>query len=674
MKKNNKIKESLLDTKEYVVLDIKLKKGINTSFFGKARFTSGYQEKPKLGGYSNLFSINKKTNFHLFSEYDAFGNQTISLDAIRNIGREAFAKIFELPADFETLTRRSAYQSELYGFNDYTLANRGIVGLTSKFEPSEKWTIFFGSYNSSNKTNQGQNVEQSFQTISQNLEYLRSIATNSSKNKLEIRFDASKTKLRFDSNLVYDKPDENTINRSIESDKTYDFNGKKENFNFYNNIFFEQKISSNLGLEVKASNAAINSKVISLLQHNDPNYFLGNSSIRQDIRLKTNQNNAQITLQYLSLIGVLRFGNFYENRKLAYTSTSKIASLSQEKTNYSFQRIKPFIHYLFDIGSFSFSTKTGLSFFEYTTLKRKKEKKKIVDFNMTVDFGIPDIMDNIMVSYSNRFSAYPLTKLITANTLIDFQTIEIPAESIAPQKESVTNFSLSRKLDALDIDLEISGLMGNINNENEFVNSNSTFLQSRRNQLKSNYQVFAIYLQKSFDKIPISLKLSPEALFNTSENKLKQKSYYLKTRRYFLGLKASTNFKNKWYDFDIYPKFSRFHFENTLSNSTSNQDMFSFSFNTSFKLMKDNLFIDMGIRRVEFFKGNSGHFNNINVEFSGNVKRFRWFVNISNITNDRQFIQRNIFPNYFVSQSNQVFGRFIKFGIEYKFLNSNKRK
>ena len=61
--KNSKLKESLLDTEKYVVLDIKLKDDFKTSFFGKIRQTTGHQNKLKLGGYTNLFSLNKKINF-----------------------------------------------------------------------------------------------------------------------------------------------------------------------------------------------------------------------------------------------------------------------------------------------------------------------------------------------------------------------------------------------------------------------------------------------------------------------------------------------------------------------------------------------------------------------------------------------------------------------------------
>jgi hypothetical protein len=65
--KNNKIKESLLDGEKFVILDIKLKEDVKKSLFGKQQIILGYQKKSKIGGLSNLFSLNKKLIVRLLS-------------------------------------------------------------------------------------------------------------------------------------------------------------------------------------------------------------------------------------------------------------------------------------------------------------------------------------------------------------------------------------------------------------------------------------------------------------------------------------------------------------------------------------------------------------------------------------------------------------------------------
>ncbi len=134
--KNDKLKESLLDTREYIVLDIKLKDELNKSLFGKIRATVGYQNDIAPGGYINAFSLKKKLKTHLFAEHDRFGEQTISLDRIKNIGAEAFQKMFEIPADFQTLTEREAFSDEIFGFKNYTISEKNIIGLSSRYTVS----------------------------------------------------------------------------------------------------------------------------------------------------------------------------------------------------------------------------------------------------------------------------------------------------------------------------------------------------------------------------------------------------------------------------------------------------------------------------------------------------------------------------------------------------------
>ena len=377
---DNKIKESLLDTKEYVILDIKLKKNVNTSLFGKIRLTTGYLEQLRLGGYTNLFSINKKVNFHLFAEHDNFGHQTISLDKIRNIGEEAFQKIFELPADFQSLIEREGYQSEIFGFNDYTLSNKSVVGITSKIDISEKWTLFIGSYNSLNITEQEKNITQNFEAISQDFKESKSIEIPISKNKVEFRFNASKTKFRFDTNFIYENPSYNTVSDFFDMKEKYVFNTQKNNTSFYNNLFYEQKISSKLGIEFKASHSMIETNDNIRLEHNNPNYFITENNSTdlynffQNIHSKANQSNLQISAQYTSKVGIIKIGNNFEHRILNYESTSELSQFSQAKNEYFFQRIQPFLNHTVNFGSISFINKIGYSFFEYSNLLMEKEK------------------------------------------------------------------------------------------------------------------------------------------------------------------------------------------------------------------------------------------------------------------------------------------------------------
>lgn len=670
----NRIKESLLDTREYVVLDIQLKKNVNTSLFGKIRTTAGYLNQLRLGGYANIFSINKKANFHLFAEHDNFGHQTISLDQIRNIGKEAFQKNFELPADFQTLTEREDYQSEIYGFDDYTLAGRNIVGFTSMFEITKGWTIFIGSYNTLNNTHQFRSIEQKFESITQNFEELKKNEIATSKNKVEFRFNSSKTKLRFDTNIIYESPNQKTITDFSNPIKTYDFHRKKNITSMYTNIHYEQRITSKLGLELKtAYSSSSNNKEVYLMQNNLNSLFSStinkatNHVFTQNIDAQNKQTNVQFTTQYQSRLGIIKLGNLFENKDLIYHSVSEVTDFSQKSTSYNFQKIKPFLYYEVELGSISLSNKIGYSILEHSTVTDIKKKFKNLDYYSMISFSGYEVLNDVSISYNNRLSPFPLHKLTKAKTRIDFQTQEIQATNIVPKRESGINFSLFKKFNVLELDLDLSFLFGNSNNTNSFSNFNPSILESQRAQLKNGYKAFSIYFTKRLKNKPITFIFEPEAVFNSSENLIEDVYYQISTKRYLLGFKTNTNFKERWYNINLYPKYTRFEFENSLSKTIRNQDMLSFFLNTKLKLFNDKLFIDLGIRRVDFFRGIKSDYTNLNAMFSGDFRAISWFLSISNVSNDLEFIQQHVFPSYFISQSNAVFGRYVKFGMEYKF-------
>ncbi|MEC5165472.1 hypothetical protein RCH18_001203 [Flavobacterium sp. PL11] len=145
--KNNKLKESLLDDGKFAVLDIKLKEDLNKSFFGNIQGNFGYQNNEKFGGYSNLFSLNKKVNIQAFGENTNFGNNKISLAQIRNIGEEANAKIMSLPIDYNEVKKRKGLSDELYGFNNFTQNDNSILGISINYVIDEKTDLFIGSFN-----------------------------------------------------------------------------------------------------------------------------------------------------------------------------------------------------------------------------------------------------------------------------------------------------------------------------------------------------------------------------------------------------------------------------------------------------------------------------------------------------------------------------------------------
>lgn len=136
--KNEKIKNSLLDEQKFVVLDIKLKPDVQKSFFGKQSLTLGYQDKVKVGGLSNFFSLNKKANFQVFLENNNFDTNIIELSHIRNIGEEAMISILSVPVNYDEIKSKSSFQDEIYGFKNFISNDKTLLGFSLNLPLSEK--------------------------------------------------------------------------------------------------------------------------------------------------------------------------------------------------------------------------------------------------------------------------------------------------------------------------------------------------------------------------------------------------------------------------------------------------------------------------------------------------------------------------------------------------------
>ncbi len=513
--KNAKLKESLLDTEKYVILDIKLKDDFPTSIFGKIRSTTGYLDKIEFGGYGNFFSLRNNVKMHLFVEHDAFGHQTILLKNIKNIGKEAMQKIFELPADFKSITEKENYQEELFGFNDYIQNRKSIIGFTSKFILSKKIYLFFGTYNSFNKLGKSRFYEQSFANSTSSLfTENQKVDDFSSKSKLEIKFDNETTKVRLDVNLTYDKNNFEQNNNIESSDLNYNFKSKNTLINNYNNFFYEKKINEKVGIELKSSYSILNNDPTRTLLHNDPFYFVELNDIvggsvtnfQQKTNLKTRYFIANAMIQYRSKIGIFEFGSQFQERSLSYVSKginelteNELQEFTTTPEKYTVRRYQPFIKNEIYFGSFSISNRLGLSLVKFPTAITTFQNKTNLDYNLNIGYTSQNNY-NLNLKYNNRLSSFPLNKLIKGSVLLDFQTIETPALSLLPQKESVVEVSLFKNYRKSKSTLVMAILLGNYKNIDQYsTQTNSSFIYLQKNQLESSYVAISTSFTKRFN-------------------------------------------------------------------------------------------------------------------------------------------------------------------------------
>ena len=686
--KNAKLKESLLDATEYVVLDIKLKDELKKSLFGKIRGTAGYQTQAKPGGYLNAFSLKRKEKIHLFAEHDAFAEQTISLDQIRNIGAEAFQKLFEIPADFQTLTERRAFNDEIFGFKDYTIAQKDILGVSTKLTISPSLDIYLGTYNSYSKDGKGRSYQQEFTDFEFSTNFLetRNIEDYSSKNKLDIRFDKDKLKARLDINAVFFDNEFNSENiEGIQNQHlNYRFENRHQSQSFYENLLFEYKISNKTGVQFKASYATIISDHFKELNHNNPAYSTiftdeQNRTIFDFIQLSdTEANNflSEIAVHSRGKPGAVNFGLYYQSKEQvtgkeafnneAQSNNRVLEFTGQQSLNVS--KWGPFLGHEIELGKITFDNEARWLYLKYPDQEFNQTSNNFFEYKSGINYS-PGGFDNISVSFSRRISSFPLEKLIPGSEISDFQSVLIPGlADIDPQPEMTLDLSGAKKIQSLNLLFDPWIIYGQSKSANRFLFSSSGIISIAYDQLKAEYLALTFPISKNFKKIPLKFILEPEWLINQSQNRDNTGNFYnIRTTRALMGLKLNTIFDDKPYDFFIYPKYSAFIFTSELSETRTTQEMLSLNLSVRLDLYDEKLLLTPNIRTVKFLGNINSSFTNVSMQVSYSTTRFRWVLSIDNLLDDSNFVRQTIYPTYFASERNFVFDRYVKIGLEYKF-------
>lgn len=685
--KSHKIKESLLDASGYVVLDIKLDEELDRSFFGKGRATLGQQGSRILpGGYANLFRLDKPFKAHLFVEHDDFDQLNLSLENLKNLGADARSALFSNPADFNELKARGQFNQEIYGFDGFTLAQGDILGLTTKYTLSPSLDIYLGSYNSHRLTGEEQSMQQTYQENETTARFSaqQRLRSYDSKNKLDIRFDKHRLKLRWNANLVLFQKDFDSQHQrqQLTQEISYDFQDRHRALNHYHNLKAEYLLSERIGLGFDAHYTDRSEDLAIKFNHEDTSYasfFQGRNqtpvfSIRQKARSEVQELNGQFTIQYKVRTHQLRTGWFYEKTHLSEVregeneeNANKVDLFNGTAKGLEQSQYGAFINYHTLWRRFTLDASLRYTISDFLSRDYQNQRDRGVFYRVGLNYN-PGNFNFISLNFSKQLTPAPLRGIVQGALLSDFQTLIYPnPQTLPPTNEHVFSLSASRRWRKLGVWFEPALLYGRIQNTELFASLEQTSLIIRTSaQRLADYIALSLPLRKSFKKAPISLALEPEWLRNRMENPTENS--FTTTDRFLLGLRVNTDF-DKCYNFSVYPKYTLFVFDNQSMNLRELQTMISFSSGLDLDLFQKKLLLTLQQRTVLFTGNTRASLANIGVRLRANSqKKLSWFLILDNLLNNRNFVQQEIFPNYFNVVRQGVFGRYAKFGLTLKII------
>ncbi len=685
--KDTKIKESLLNSDKMVVLDIKLKDDLDKSLFGKARITSGYQNNAAIGGYANLFRLGKKQKYHLLGEYDAFGQQTISLMQISNIGREAYQSIFNLPANFNSLAENPEFDKEVYGFKDFTQSKQGIGGITAKYNLSKNLEMFVGSYNSFAKEGVGSQTQQrffdsptfQFSDHKTNTNYL-------SKNKIDFEYDNEKIKANYNLNVVLTNKNLSAFNQSAADGHNFLLDKGNQADEFYNNFLFEYLFNNKIAIQSKAFFGVSNKSIATNLSHNQPAYVTyladDNGQVVNNFYQTINENKkefaADAKVQAQGSLGSWQLGVqlYAEQRDIGKAAFNSIAPEKIALNNSLFAGVTPTLNYSkwmpyaehrISFGKARLNNKIGLASLRFPVLDLSSQNASLLEYDggLKIDFNTED---NFAFSYSQKVSAHPLLNIARGYDLIDFQTLSTPQlTNPRPQLESTMQMSFDKAINPINTAAQVFALYAQSKTYNSFAFNTQPFIGLNANQLSGNYLVAGMKLATIFNKFPFNLKIEPTYLANENDNLDEQNRIYkTSTQRKMLQLRLLSSFEKKNYNFELKAKYSDFRFASDIT-LPSNQYMFLAGLIYKQTFLQKKLLVQTSVQRVDIWGGGTAVNVNLNARAQYTINSFSAFVEGDNLLDNQYFIRQTILPTYFSESQQFLFARFFRIGVEYSF-------
>jgi hypothetical protein len=690
-KKDSAFKESLLSQKDVLVLDIKLKKNINLPFFGRLKYSSGIQNKILNGGYSNLFSLNKKLNFHLLAEYDQFGSISINRGQLKNIDKESYESVFYVPANINTFKNSDEYNNEIYGFKDYSVSQPGIIALTSRFEFKKNIILTIGSYNTFKKRSVELINTQTFFSNNINNQYYENTTSSNffTKNKFELKIPI-KNKSKLELTFLFNNLNQNDgqYNTSGIEQKYYDFEVTRKEKYFTNNILFEKIMNSKVSFKFVGQYSNIsNSGIINLL-HNDSLYSNYLYNEQNQLVNKFNQQNisdykqlnSKYYLQYeISNSQKVSIGLQYSYRNIVYSKKA----FSLDKNVYNFlpsspftsfnnngksRSISPYIQYIVSKGKFLIDISNGLVFVKSIINKNSIFNDLKFEYNANVKYKQSDY-DVVEFSWKRNVSPIVLSKQMPGLEVLSFQTIGFPnIQTANPQYENTLNLNFYTSLLAsAGISCDFSLLYGDTKYTDKINGLNSTFIGYEYNQLDANYFLLSTYFNKTYGNLPLYSKLEIDVLnsnqFNVSENG----SFYNTNsimQKYFFSV--FTMFDKKRFDFKLNLGYQKFILSSDVSTDKSYQNNWIGEFVTNYSFDNKRGVIKLNIKNTVLYGISKSNYTNINFKSQYKYKGVNVFIEIDNLLNNQYFIKREILPLFQFDNQIKTFDRYIKIGVEKK--------
>lgn len=674
---DQKLRKSLLDQNGLVVLDIKLKGDVSKRF-GRLSMGVGQEQETGVspGGLLNGFSLSKKANWHVITEYDHFGQKTVDLKDVKNLGREAYAAIFDVPADFNRLRENPEFDKELYGFQEGTGFEQATVGLSGAIKLGPNAKLHVGSYNVLDRSSNRNLAELRILAdgVDQQFSESEDYQLWSSKNKVEYELNLPTVKFRYNLNAVL--TDNMFISQQSDNETRRNFSANDREHSIYQNLFLEKRLPSGNGFQFNGlySNSSRNS----LRNLTDPDSALSpllpsNSEIRSPLTQRAPVNSQRLLFKgfyrykgkgFSLNAGLRTLYDLMEGSKELLLGGNPVSGsgLSAESTSLRFTQWQPYLTASTILGPLSWKGKLGYGFNTYSTFGGQDTRVKNryeVNTNLTLALG----EDELSLGYSRTTGQFPLLQQIVGVDLLDARTIgRMGSQALSPQPESLLRASLSSwALESLGVGLEVAGIAGRSQTSASTLLEYQPFATEVYDQLTTEYAIATLKVAKVFERLPLQLRAEQSFILTRQQNRLSSTAFFDANGRVAVSkLTAKTTFKDKPFNFAFLGKRSAISFGDELSEDTRQLNISSLTFSPTAYLLKRKLLFTANARYVSFADVTNSTVLLADLKASFRLNDFGFVLQAENVFDAQTITTQNVTGGIFSRRQRLLFGRSLR--------------
>lgn len=663
---NNKLKKSLLDNKDIIVLDLITQKEVNHNLFGFMEAGAAAQRSrinPQI--YSSVFSLKPKIKTHILGEINHIGKPNIKLSKIKNIGAEAYADIFSVPADYNRLTQKETFSQDIYGFQNMASREANIAAMTTIWNISDRWDLFIGSFIENNSL---ENFEQTTQIIEAD-EFSFSKSQKRElidiKSKANLQFNSNREKLVI--NIDYLSNDDQ-LDALVSSQDQIQSVNRSQDYDIFSNVQYERYLSKSfaIGLYGLYHNSHRSERInLSRTEDTQDQIFGRLNQANQSIEDSENDYHFSLSLskktKRLAFISGMRtFYESYANTKESVTSIDFIG-----KTESSLYKYEGFISVEGSVGPIRLNSEFALADYSLNNVLLGLEPN--YDISLSIPIGSKV---SLAANYKDGISGFPYRNTTRGDEIIDFQSISRQQQqNIRLERQRTLEFSLSYDaLEKYDWEFGLSGIHGNINNGPNILAQTDRDFVIAYAQNPVPYSFFVLDSRKRFQK------MNSTASFEIGYMRLNRYNFDIltnTTNRYMLNLNLTAADDNDRLQLKISNSIRSFQF-----NRMNGADLISKS--KQYVLISDMTGILKSKALDQSLKLNLRYGNiweatstNQNVVLSGayrvKLKPFMLTFKCHNLLNAKTFDIRRITNNFESFSSVDMMPRNVSVTMRYKF-------